>query len=174
MELVPRPEDTARAGISAIPAPDCMGPDKYGLTDFHFEYLMNAAFANLDAWVRSNLPPPRAQFIETVRSGDSSSLEVKVDEHGNALGGLRTPYLDIPVATYYAKSKPADEKSARLCSTQGYKVPFEKGKILALYPTRESYWSKVSGMVDAMVKERSLTEADGAKIKKEAELLSVW
>jgi hypothetical protein len=34
--------------------------------------------------------------------------------------------------------------------------------------------SKVNGMVDSMVKERSLTKADGEKIKNEAEKLSVW
>jgi hypothetical protein len=46
--------------------------------------------------------------------------------------------------------------------------------MIRVYPTRESYLGKVNGMVDSMVKERFLTETDGAKIKKEAETLSVW
>ena len=155
-------------------APDCIGPDKYGLTDFPLEYLMNAGFANLDAWVRFNIPPPKATAIETVRGSDSSVFEIKRDENGNAIGGLRTPYLEAPVATYHTSSKPADEESSRYCTTQGYKVPFEKEKIMALYPTRESYLNKVNGMVDSMVKERYLTKGDGEKIKKESEKLSVW
>jgi hypothetical protein len=112
--------------------------------------------------------------IETGPGSNSSELDTKRDKNGNTIGGLRTPFLDVPVATYYTKSEPADEESARYCDTQGYKIPFEKEKIIALYPTRESYLHKVNAMVDSMVKERYLTKADGEKIKKEALKLSVW
>ncbi len=172
-QYAPRPGETEKVGVPAA-TPNCIGPDKYGLTDFPLEYFMNAGFANLDAWARSNIPPPRAQVIETDPGSNSAVLEIKRDKNGNAIGGLRTPYLDVPVATYYTSSKPADEKSSSFCTTQGYKVPFEKEKITALYPTRESYLSKVNRMVDSMVKERFLTKTDGEKIKNEAEKLSVW
>lgn len=173
LEFAPRPGETERIGIPAA-APNCIGPDKYGITDFPFQYLMNGAFASLDAWARSNIAPPKAQVIETESGGNGTDIRVKRNDHGNAVGGLRTPYLDIPVATYYVTSEPADEKSANFCSTQGYKVPFENEKILALYPTRDSYLGKVNGMADSMVKERFLTQRDGEKIKAEAERLSVW
>jgi hypothetical protein len=172
-EFALRPGETDKVGVPA-PAPNCIGADKYGLTDFHLEYFMNAAFANLDAWARSNIPPPRAQVIETVPGSNSAAPEVKLDKHGNAVGGLRTPYHDVPVATYRTKSIPADEKSVHFCDTQGYKIPFEKEKIIALYPTRESYLSKVNGMVDSMVKGKFLTKADGERVKREAERVSAW
>jgi hypothetical protein len=172
-EYAPRPGETEKAGVPAATA-NCIGSDKYGLTDFPLQYFMNAGFAGLDMWVRSNIPPPRAKAIETARGRTSGSVEVKLDKYGNAVGGLRTPYQDVPVATYHTSSKPADEKSVPFCTTQGYKVPFEKEKILALYPTRESYLSKVGKMVDSMVKQRFVTEADGERIKREAEKLSVW
>ena len=169
----PRPGETEKAGVPTA-APKCIGSDKYGITDFPFEYLMNAAFANLDAWTRSNIPPPRAQVIATEPGGSGQDFRVKTDKHGNAVGGLRTPYLDVPVATYYSRTKPADEKSGNFCGAQGYKVPFEKEKILALYPSREVYLRKVSAMVESMVKARLLTAKDGEKIKKDAEKLSAW
>ena len=172
-QYAPRPGETEKVGVPAA-TPNCIGPDKYGLTDFPLEYFMNAGFANLDAWARSNIPPPRAQAIETDAGSNGSVLEIKRDKNGNAIGGLRTPYMDVPVATYYTSSEPADEESVPYCVTQGYKIPFEKEKIMGLYPTRESYLSKVNDMVDSMVKQRYLTEADGEKIKKEAEKLSVW
>ncbi len=173
LEFALRPGEMEKIGVPSI-APNCIGAGQYGITDFPFEYFMNAAFANLDAWARSDIPPPRAQPIEIGPGSGSPDLEVKLDRHGNAMGGLRTPYLDVPVATYFSESKPADEKSAPFCGTQGYRVPFGKEKILALYPTRESYLGKINAMVDAMVKDRSLREADGQRIKKEAEKLSVW
>jgi hypothetical protein len=173
LEFGPSPGEMEKLGIAA-PAPKCIGADKYGITDFHFEYLMNAAFANLDAWARSNIPPPGAQVIETGPGKNDPNPEVKLDKNGNAIGGLRSPDLDVPVAVFHTKSKPADEKSSGFCASQGYKVPFEKEKIIALYPTRENYLSKVNSVVDSMVKARFLTETDGRKIKKEAEKLSVW
>jgi len=87
---------------------------------------------------------------------------------------ILTPILDVPVATYYTRSKPADGKSGSLCDTQGYKVPFEKEKIIAPYPTLESYLDKVSQRIDSMVKARFLRKGDGEKIKREAEKLSAW
>ena len=172
-QYAPRPGETEKVGVPAA-NPKCIGPDKYGLTDFPLEYFMNAGFANLDAWVRFNIPPPRAPVIETDSGRNDTELEIRRDKHGNTIGGLRTPYLDVPVSTYYTSSKPADEQSSRYCTTQGYRVPFEKEKIMELYPTRESYLRKVNGMVDSMVKEKYLTKADGEKIKGEAEKLSVW
>jgi hypothetical protein len=171
--FAPRPGETEKLGI-ATPTPNCIGADKYGLTDFPLEYVMNAAFANLDAWARSNIAPPRAEVMETSSGRNSPGPEVKIDKHGNAVGGFRTPYLDAPVATYHSKSRPADEKSAPFCDSQGYKVPFEKEKIRALYPTRESYLIKVNSMVDSMVKQRFLTKTDGERIKREAAKLSDW
>ena len=56
----------------------------------------------------------------------------------------------------------------------GYKIPFDKEKITELYPTRESYLSKVNGMVESMVKGRFLTKTDGERIKREVEKVSVW
>jgi hypothetical protein len=173
LRYAPRPGETEKAGVPAA-APKCIGSDKYGITDFPFEYLMNAAFANLDAWTRSNIPPPRAQVIATELEGSGQDFRVKTDKHGNAVGGLRTPYLDVPVATFYSQTKPVDEKSGDFCGAQGYKVPFEKEKILALYPSREVYLGKVSAMVESMVKARLLTAKDGEKIKKDAEKLSAW
>jgi hypothetical protein len=172
-EFALRPGETDKVGVPA-PAPNCIGADKYGLTDFHLEYFMNAAFASLDAWARSNIPPPKAQVIETVPGSKSAAPEVKLDKHGNAVGGLRTPYHDVPVAIYRTKSVPADEKSAQFCDTQGYKIPFEKEKIIELYPTRESYLRKVNDMVDSMVKGKGLTKADGERVKREAEKVSAW
>jgi hypothetical protein len=89
MNCFPRSEDTAKAGVPPIAA-NCVGVDKYGVTDFHFEYLMDAAFANLDSWVRSNISPPRAQVIETIPGKSNPDPEVKRDKHGNAIGGLIT------------------------------------------------------------------------------------
>jgi len=172
-ENMPGSLEIQKAGIAASPS-NCAGVDKYGVTDFPFEFFMNSAFNNLYDWVRNGTPPPKAEPIMTEKEGENAGLHIKLDEHGNALGGVRHPYVDFPVATYYGQSQPLDEGSAFFCSLAGYKVPFDNAKIQSLYPTREDYLNKVNAMVDRMVEERFLTRSDGMRIKGEAQGIKAW
>jgi hypothetical protein len=173
--LWPKPEDMAKAGITG--GPNCTEFATYGMTDFPSEYFMRGAFANLDAWVRSNKTPPKAKRIkvEPVSEGTKPtfppSVPVKLDKYGNAVGGVRSPYLDVPTGTYYAHSTPANPESpdsVLFCSLVGYKVPFTKERLMKLYPTHEKYVKKVNKKVDKLVKARLITASDGQRIKDEA------
>ena len=161
--------DIAKAGIPTGAA-NCEGILEYGVTDFPIEFFMNSAYNNLYAWLRKGTPPPKAEPIETEEMTDSDGLlHIKLDEHGNALGGVRSPYVDIPTATYYGQSNPLDEASAFFCMPAGYKEPFGSDKIKELYPTHGEYLNRVNAMVDKMVEERFLTESDGKRLKASAE-----
>jgi hypothetical protein len=174
--LWPKPEDMIKAGITA-PPPNCKEFATYGMTDFPSEYFMRGAFANLDAWVRSNKAPPEGSRIEVEPPPEGAKptwppiVKVKVDEYGNALGGVRSPYLDVPTGTYYSHSTPADPKdpaSGLFCALVGYKVPFEKDLLSKLYPTHKKYVKKIKKKVKKLVKARLITASDGQKIKEEA------
>ena len=175
--LWPKPEDMVKAGITA-PPPNCKEFSTYGLTDFPSEYFMSAAFANLDAWVKSNIAPPKVARIKVSPAHEGSKPtwpptppSLELDKNGNAVGGVRSPNLDVPIATYYAFSTPADPAdpaSGLFCSLVGYKIPFKKDVISELYPTHDSYVKKVSSQVDALVKARLVTKSDGQKIKNES------
>ncbi len=58
-------------------------------------YVMDAAFANLTRWVRDGAAPPKAARI-SVENGGTPQARVVRDQYGNAVGGYRTPYLDVP------------------------------------------------------------------------------
>jgi hypothetical protein len=168
MDNKPCPADIQKAGVPPTPA-NCAGVNEYGVTDFPIEFFMNSAFNNMYAWLRTGTPPPRSEPIMTEKVQGTDEIQIKLDEHGNALGGLRNPYVEYPLATYYGQSRPLDEESAFFCMLAGYKEPFDNDKIRSLYPTHEDYLNKVNAMTDKMVKERFLTESDGMRIKKEAQ-----
>jgi hypothetical protein len=167
-----RPEDAAKAGVKG-PPPNCKELSTYGMTDFPLEYFMDAAFANLDEWVRSNTPPPKAAVINAKAAPGMPIALVESDKYGNAIGGIRCSYLEVPVATYHANSTPGDPASMLPCLLSGYKVPLSKDSLATLYPTHEAYVKKVVENVDGLVKERLLTKTDGEKIKKEAAAAAV-
>ena len=103
------------------------------LSTFPGHYLLDAAFAQLEAWVRTGAVPPHAPLIET--TGAPLALATRLDANGNGLGGVRAPELDVPVATY-TESTGATSLN---CSLSGHVVPFDTAKLRALYPTQGQY-----------------------------------
>jgi len=132
------------------------------LLDFPLmSYAFDAAYANLDLWVRKGTPPPRAMPLKTKLDGAATSIAV--DEFGNGAGGVRNPYVDVPIATYFTNSTGPGN-----CREMGHKATFESARINALYGSSKNYASKVAQSVDRLVREHWLTESDGKRIKAEA------
>jgi hypothetical protein len=117
-------------------------------------YAFNSAFDNLEKWARTGTPAPRAPWIE-LKDG-----AIALDQFGNGLGGVRSPYVDVPIATYTTTSP-----GPSTCRELGHKIPFDAARMSTLYGTDTVYADKVAQSVDRLVKERWLTEADGRKIK---------
>jgi hypothetical protein len=182
MDFSPSAADRVRTDV-ALAARNCIEVDQYGLTDFPLEYIMNGAFANLDAWVRDpqGYIPPSAPWID-MDIDDSGHYRTVLDGHLNATGGVRTPYLDVPIATYYSHSTPADAESTFMCEFLGYKFPLAPCVLMDLYPPRcflgtwfcrpsNSYVPQVRDKVDKLVQDRLITADDGDRIKSEAETM---
>ncbi|MBI2187331.1 MAG: hypothetical protein HYU37_09485 [Acidobacteria bacterium] len=124
--------------------------------------VLDAAYANLTRWIRDGVAPPRAERIR-VENGGTPQARVVRDQVGNALGGVRTPYVDVPIATYHTTSK-----GETFCPELGRAEPFNWMRLNALYGTPQKYAARVAESVDRLVRERWLTESDGRKIKAEA------
>lgn len=125
-------------------------------------YVFNSSFANLDQWVKKGTPAPRAPRIELKDAG-TPQASVVTDKMGHGLGGVRTPQIDVPDATYFTSSP-----GPGTCREMGHKIPFDAAKITELYGTRKSYTSRFVETVDRLVKEGWLTEGDAKRLKQGA------
>jgi hypothetical protein len=125
-------------------------------------YVFNSAYANLELWMRKGTPPPHAARME-VRDASTSQASIVTDQYGNGLGGVRSPYVDVPVATYRTNS----QGPLGTCRQMGYKEQFDWARLDALYGNYKNYAAKVTQSVDRLVKERFFTESDGRRIKAE-------
>jgi hypothetical protein len=130
-------------------------------------YALDAAFANLTRWIADGMPPPKAERIKINNPG-TPQASVALDQYGNAIGGVRTPYLDVPIATYYTTSK-----GETFCPELAHTVPFDWTRLNKIYGTPENYRAKVAQSVDRLVRERWLTESDGRRIKAESGSVAV-
>ena len=122
-------------------------------------YVVNAAFANLDRWVREGTPAPRAERI-AVKNAGTPMAAIDTDEFGNAKGGVRSPYLDVPTATYAATTP-----GPGTCGNLGHKNAFTWERLEATYGGFAKFAARFDEAVDRLVRERWLTESDGRRIK---------
>jgi hypothetical protein len=123
-----------------------------------------AAVHNLIEWVTTGIAPPRADPIETDTAG-----EIVRDEYGNARGGVRLSYVDVPFATYIA-STAGETMFQRMI---GLQVPLSKEQLAALYPTHDDYVAKVKASVENLVRDRWIFPSDGDEILREAEAAAI-
>ncbi len=135
-------------------------------SDFPLFEVHHACLDNLIAWVDRGVPATSAPRIETNEDG---SVIIR-DEFGNARGGLRTSYFEVPKATIHATCGPTPEDfSGDRCDFLAWEEPFDASTLTRLYRSREVYASKVNAALDELVARRWYLEDDARELRDEAE-----
>jgi len=88
-------------------------------------------------WAAHGAIPPRAPYME-VDNDLSDGTRVALDEHGNAKGGVRSTYLDVPAFTFTIPNS-----GPGLCSQTGWITSFSEAKMQALYRNHGGYVSRI-------------------------------
>ncbi len=97
--------------------------------------VAQAAFASFTRWVNRGMAPPRPPPFR-LTSTDPAVLAL--DGHGNVIGGVRTPAVDVPVSTL---SGAAPAGTSELCSLFGQATPFSAATLTSLYHGQNQYLS---------------------------------
>jgi hypothetical protein len=153
-------------------------------SDFPMDMLVGGALLNLRQWVAQGASPPRAQRLVILkdRSAGRCGLRdearpLQRDEHGNAVGGLRSPWVDVPIASYYPHSTARDADSlppsggserrrldpADVADLMGQMTRFSPDKLRALYGTPERYRERFEAALARLVAERWIAPADAER-----------
>lgn len=147
-------DEATRAGV---PRPLIPVPKDVIINDLPRGYLSAAALRNLQVWALNGVPPPQAPWLET-KGGN-----IVRDADGNAIGGLRNPWIDVPVARYQGAV------GLGPYAIVGQKFPFAPEKLRQLYPDHATYVAKVKASVANAVTHRWLLPEDGRRIVEVAE-----
>lgn len=113
------PSSTLTGGFVRCTAPVNTGPH---------HYVVAAALAALEKWVTDGTPPPHAPHLRV----DRARREVMRDEHGIALGGIRTPQVDVPLATLSGTGDSG-------CSLYGSTVAFDAQQLATASPSHAAF-----------------------------------
>lgn len=121
-------------------------------------FVVKAAIAALDTWMRTGVAPAPADRLIY----DEATESLKRDHLGIAVGGIRTPFVDVPVATLSGEGQPGDDL---FCSLYGTTRLFDSATLKSLYPDQQTYASAVVASTDDAVKKGYLLPPDGELIK---------
>jgi hypothetical protein len=107
---------------------------------------LRAALHHLVAWATTGEPPPVAPRMEVIAEAGHQAV-IERDEHGNAIGGVRTPLVDVPIAALSGEPAPDNP----LCASFGSTVPFDAATLARLYPDHDSYVEAYTASTEAAV-----------------------
>ncbi len=100
-------------------------------------FVVSAALAQLNRWVRTGDAPPAAPRMDVALV--NGAPVVQRDARGNAIGGVRTAANDVPVAALSGVPFPG---SSVLCSLFGSTKPFDAATLTQLYKNQATYDAK--------------------------------
>jgi hypothetical protein len=170
----------SRDNIRLLPNP-CSRP----LSTFPAQAYMSVGLYHLFRWIDEGIPAPRADRILLDRNVANDGSQMLLDEHGNGMGGIRNPYVDVPVAKYVAVNTAAEppisnpnwwitenaDGASIMCRLSAYQVPFSQERLRELYGDPQNYRRKVEARLDELEAEgwslpvyRDLILADSASI----------
>jgi hypothetical protein len=128
--------------------------------------VIRAAIHALNRWVTDGIAPPIGDQLQVDSNGVLST-----DEFGNALGGIRTPAVDVPISTL--KGRAENTANDSICGMFGETIPFTPEKLLELYPTHDDYLTKVKASAQNAREALFLLEPEEQAIVSAAEAASV-
>jgi Alpha/beta hydrolase domain len=120
-------------------------------------FVLNAAIHALERWIRDGEAPPTAPRLEV----EGSPAQYVLDDLGNVSGGIRTPWVDAPVA----KLSGLGQSGGSFCGIFGTTVGFDAETLAALYPDHDTYVATISDATDAAVTAGFILAPDGDLIK---------
>ncbi len=118
-------------------------------------FTMNAAYRALDRWIRDGVAPSSADRLAV----EGTPPRIAVDEFGNARGGIRSPYVDAPLARFGGIGE-----GSVMCMIFGTMEKFSKEQLADMYASREDYLNRVRQSLDQSLEMQFLLPDDAEKI----------
>ncbi|MFT4615061.1 MAG: hypothetical protein ACI9NT_002213 [Bacteroidia bacterium] len=127
-------------------------------------WVAKAAIASVNRWIITGEAAASASVLEL----DAQGMGYALDSLGNAKGGVRTPYVDAPVATFAGSGQPTLPGVGDFCGLFGITELFDEAQLQALYPDKQAYIDAIDTTTDSAVEAGFLLPKDAALIKERA------
>jgi len=120
-------------------------------------FVLSAAIHALDKWVRTGNPPATANQLQAI-DFTLYSPRLERDASGNALGGIRTPFVDVPLAVL---SGAGNSGGNGFCGLFGTTTPYNATELDTRYPTQQVFVNAWTAATEEAVDKGFFRPADG-------------
>ncbi len=121
-------------------------------------YVVQAALAALNNWVRTGDPAPTAPPIQVRETEPPQPI---LDANGLAEGGIRTPWVDVPIA----RTSGVSAEEGIMAAIFGSGEPFDAETLRRLYPGGPTeYLERFTAALDTSIQSGFVLPADRAEI----------
>ena len=121
------------------------------VTDFPAGAFTALGLNHLIEWIANGKTPPHAPPIAVDQDSKNDGSHLALDEHGNAKGGIRNVWVDVPMATYGVFGKGKTQQQDRLCQLAGTKVPLGDDAMRKMYKSNGDYVGRVEQRLKQLI-----------------------
>lgn len=125
----------------ALPGAGCDNPN---FSQYPFGAMNFLGVQHLLDWTDGAIPP----YADRIEVDEVGETRVALDEFGNALGGIRSTYLDVPTHTHTVPNS-----GGFLCSLASYQTPLPDEVLDDLYPNRGAYVSDLNVRLATLIRD---------------------
>ena len=173
-----REEDSDRfrlwevAGTAHVTVPRPEEPDTGG-NWLSYGPVYDASIRHLHRWIADGVEPPRMPRVDVEPGGGETGLaarpQVVRDAHGNAVGGIRLPDIEVPTASHsgFGVQRPG----MRFGFLYGEATDFDSAKLADLYPGSDDYLTAWRAALDRVVKQGMVLPEDAPAM---ADAAAAW
>ncbi len=119
-------------------------------------WILNTAIHGLDTWIRTGVAPANGPPLAVA---STSPVVLARDAQGNAVGGIRSPQVDAPVARIDGINT-----GPGFCRLFGSTVPLTPAQLSALYPTHAAFVAAWTSSLTSAVASGFILPADQGEL----------
>jgi Alpha/beta hydrolase domain len=121
------------------------------VTDFPAGAFTALALNHLIDWIAKGKTPPHAPPIAVDQDTTNDGSPLALDEYGNAKGGIRNVWVDVPIATYGVFGKGKTPAQDRLCQLAGTEVPLPAATLQKVHSSKTQYTERVEQRLKQLI-----------------------
>jgi hypothetical protein len=123
---------------------DCLEP----LSEIPLDAMASVALHHLLQWVDKGISPPHAPRVIMDMYAQNDGSLMQLDEYGNAVGGIRSTWVDVPLFKYTMHNPPNPASTGAgsgrmqtplLCYLSGWQTPIDAAVVKKKYGSPANY-----------------------------------
>lgn len=145
-----------------MPSPDPVVQEE--LSDARLDLVARAALTRLDDWIATGTAPPRGDRFEHTGAQRGENRDLARDADGIALGGIRTPWAEAPLAAYRPHATAVEPEGAFGAFLTGVMTRFPADEVRRRYGDEQTYRARFTAATEALVAAGLLLAEDAAEL----------